>query len=84
LVTKEIGNNVQTVSCGYFQVVVSERLADLTPKVPIHMGSGPDSKYAVYNETRDRITTWNGKIAWQYIPKDPYPWVKKAWPNGYN
>lgn len=48
------------------------------------MGSGPDVKYAIYNLTADRITVWDGKIKGQYIPENPYSWVKKAWPNGYN
>lgn len=80
LVTKEIGNNVQTVS-NFSSIWWATETND--QQVPIHMGSGPDVKYAIYNLTADSITEWDGKIKNQYVPKDPYPWVAKAWPQGY-
>jgi hypothetical protein len=70
-VTKEIGNNVP------------ELMLSLS-KSPIHMGSGPDSAYALYNLTRDNILEWEGETPeWQYVPDDPYEWLDAAWPNGY-
>ncbi|KEY64226.1 hypothetical protein S7711_03511 [Stachybotrys chartarum IBT 7711] len=63
IITKEIGNNVQTV--------------------PYHMGSGPDERYALYNETRDNIVAFDGEVTNRYEPEDPYEWLEEFWPDGF-
>lgn len=64
--------------------MVDKEIANNVQTVPYTVGTGPDEKYALYNETRDKITPFNGTVLNQYIPKDPYEWLKDFWPNGFN
>lgn len=52
--------------------------------VPYMVGTGPDDKYALFNETRDFITKFEGTVENAYEPEDPYPWLEQYWPDGFN
>lgn len=52
--------------------------------MPYYIGNGPDEKYALYNETRDHIVDFDGKVTNQYEPEDPYEWLSEFWPEGFN
>jgi hypothetical protein len=61
--------------------MVDKEIGNNVQTVPYTVGTGPDEKYALYNMTRDRITTFNGSVLSQYVPKDPYPWLGEFWPS---
>jgi hypothetical protein len=79
-VTKEIGNNVQTVSCFATDSMLHSRAHAKSFQV-----SHPHGLWTrLYNLTRDNILEWEGETPeWQYVPDDPYEWLDAAWPNGY-
>ncbi|WQF78804.1 Putative pectate lyase PlyH/PlyE, pectin lyase/virulence factor [Colletotrichum destructivum] len=52
--------------------------------VPYMVGTGPDDKYALFNETRDFITKFEGTVDNVYEPEDPYPWLSEYWPEGFH
>ncbi|KAJ0160522.1 Pectate lyase H [Colletotrichum tanaceti] len=52
--------------------------------VPYMVGTGPDDKYALFNETRDSITRFEGTVDNVYEPEDPYPWLSEYWPEGFH
>ncbi|KAI6713382.1 hypothetical protein JHW43_004099 [Diplocarpon mali] len=62
---------------------VDKEIGNNVQTVPYVVGTGPDEKYALYDLTRDGVTEWDGKIANQYTPTEPYEWLAQAWPEGY-
>jgi hypothetical protein len=61
--------------------MVDKEIGNNVQTVPYTVGTGPDEKYALYNMTRDRITTFNGTVLKQYVPANPYPWLGEFWPS---
>ncbi|KAK1464091.1 polysaccharide lyase family 3 [Colletotrichum melonis] len=66
------------------KVMVDKEIANNMQTVPITVGTGPDQKYALYNETRDAITEWEGIVENAYEPEEPYEWLEAYWPDGFN
>ncbi|KAJ0313223.1 hypothetical protein COL516b_000154 [Colletotrichum fioriniae] len=66
------------------KVMVDKEIANNMQLVPITVGTGPDQKYALYNETRDAITEWGGTVENAYEPEEPYEWLEAYWPDGFN
>ncbi|KAK7450380.1 polysaccharide lyase family 3 [Colletotrichum acutatum] len=66
------------------KVMVDKEIANNMQTVPITVGTGPDQKYALYNETRDAITEWEGTVENAYEPEEPYEWLEAYWPDGFN
>ncbi|OHE94904.1 polysaccharide lyase family 3 [Colletotrichum orchidophilum] len=66
------------------KVTVDKEIANNLQLVPITVGTGPDEKYALYNETRDAITEWEGTVENAYEPEEPYEWLEAYWPDGFN
>ncbi|KAJ4317241.1 hypothetical protein N0V84_007460 [Fusarium piperis] len=64
--------------------IVDKEIGNNVQTVPYYIGNGPDEKYALYNETRDHITDFEGKVTNQYEPEDPYEWLSEFWPEGFN
>ncbi|KAI6777298.1 hypothetical protein HG530_001243 [Fusarium avenaceum] len=64
--------------------IVDKEIGNNMQTVPYYVGNGPDEKYALYNETRDNITKYKGKVAGVYEPEDPYEWLEEFWPEGFN
>ncbi|KAM0323881.1 hypothetical protein ACHAQA_008462 [Verticillium albo-atrum] len=64
--------------------IVDKGIGNNEQVVPYMVGTGPDDKYALFNETRDSITAFNGTVLNQYEPENPYPWLSEFWPSGYN
>ncbi|KAH7077721.1 pectin lyase fold/virulence factor [Paraphoma chrysanthemicola] len=61
--------------------IADKEIGNNVQTVPYTVGTGPDEKYALYNLTRDRITTFNGTVLSQYKPANPYPWLGEFWPS---
>lgn len=55
--------------------MVDKEIGNNVQTVPYTVGTGPDEKYALYNMTRDHITTFNGTVVGAYVPQDPCPWL---------
>ncbi|KZL87447.1 polysaccharide lyase family 3 protein [Colletotrichum incanum] len=66
------------------KVMVDKEIANNVQTVPYTIGTGPDEKYALYNETRDSITEWDGTVTNAYVPEEPYEWLEAYWPEGFN
>ncbi|KAJ0319529.1 hypothetical protein Brms1b_003683 [Colletotrichum noveboracense] len=66
------------------QVIVDKEIANNVQTVPYTIGNGPDLKYALYNETRDAITDYDGEVLDAYEPGEPYEWLEDFWPEGFN
>ncbi|KAF5518097.1 Pectate lyase E [Colletotrichum aenigma] len=66
------------------EVIVDKEIANNVQTVPYTIGNGPDLKYALYNETRDAITDYDGEILNAYEPEEPYEWLEDFWPEGFN
>ncbi|KAI8236196.1 Pectate lyase E [Colletotrichum sp. SAR 10_99] len=66
------------------EVVVDKEIANNVQTVPYTIGNGPDLKYALYNETRDAITDYDGEVLNAYEPEEPYEWLEDFWPEGFN
>ncbi|KAH0422616.1 pectate lyase [Colletotrichum camelliae] len=66
------------------EVIVDKEIANNVQTVPYTIGNGPDLKYALYNETRDAITEYDGDILNAYEPEEPYEWLEDFWPQGFN
>ncbi|KAM0074499.1 hypothetical protein ACKRZS_013824 [Fusarium odoratissimum] len=64
--------------------IVDKEIGNNVQTVPYYIGNGPDEKYALYNETRDNITKFKGKVTNAYEPEDPYEWLEEFWPEGFN
>ncbi|KAH7324773.1 pectin lyase fold/virulence factor [Stachybotrys elegans] len=65
------------------ETIVVKEIGNNVQTVPYFMGSGPDEKYALYNETRDSIVAFNGDVTNRYEPEDPYEWLEEFWPDGF-
>ncbi|KAF6805914.1 pectate lyase [Colletotrichum musicola] len=63
---------------------VDKEIANNVQTVPYTVGTGPDEKYALYNETRDAITDFDGEVLNVYEPEEPYEWLEEFWPEGFN
>ncbi|KAF6835657.1 pectate lyase [Colletotrichum plurivorum] len=63
---------------------VDKEIANNVQTVPYTVGTGPDEKYALYNETRDAITEFDGEVLNVYEPEEPYEWLEEFWPEGFN
>ncbi|KAE9574414.1 hypothetical protein CGMCC3_g9721 [Colletotrichum fructicola] len=66
------------------EVIVDKEIANNVQTVPYTIGNGPDLKYALYNETRDAITDYDGEVLNAYEPEEPYEWLEDFWPEGFN
>ncbi|CAI0643089.1 unnamed protein product [Colletotrichum noveboracense] len=66
------------------EVIVDKEIANNVQTVPYTIGNGPDLKYALYNETRDAITDYDGEVLDAYEPGEPYEWLEDFWPEGFN
>ncbi|KAF3805687.1 Pectate lyase H [Colletotrichum gloeosporioides] len=66
------------------EVIVDKEIANNVQTVPYTIGNGPDLKYALYNETRDAITEYDGEVLNAYEPEEPYEWLEDFWPEGFN
>ncbi|KAI8265637.1 Pectate lyase E [Colletotrichum sp. SAR11_239] len=66
------------------EVIVDKEIANNVQTVPYTIGNGPDLKYALYNETRDAITDYDGEVLNAYEPEEPYEWLEDFWPKGFN
>ncbi|KAF4920653.1 Pectate lyase H [Colletotrichum viniferum] len=66
------------------KVIVDKEIANNVQTVPYTIGNGPDLKYALYNETRDAITDYDGEVLNAYEPEEPYEWLEDFWPEGFN
>ncbi|KAF6831429.1 secreted lyase [Colletotrichum musicola] len=64
--------------------IVDKGIGNNMQVVPYMVGTGPDDKYALFNETRDFITKFEGTVENAYEPEDPYPWLEQYWPDGFN
>ncbi|KAF6803582.1 secreted lyase [Colletotrichum sojae] len=63
--------------------IVDKGIGNNMQVVPYMVGTGPDDKYALFNETRDFISKFEGTVENAYEPKDPYPWLGQYWPDGF-
>ncbi|KAF0324253.1 pectate lyase [Colletotrichum asianum] len=66
------------------EVIVDKEIANNVQTVPYTIGNGPDLKYALYNETRDAITDYDGEVLNASEPEEPYEWLEDFWPEGFN
>ncbi|TDZ37516.1 putative pectate lyase D [Colletotrichum spinosum] len=64
--------------------IVDKEIGNNVQTVPYTIGTGPDEKYALYNETRDAITDFEGEVLNAYEPEEPYEWLEEFWPEGFN
>ncbi|OLN91672.1 Pectate lyase H [Colletotrichum chlorophyti] len=64
--------------------IVDKGIGNNQQIVPYLVGTGPDDRYALFNETRDSITKYEGTVENAYEPEDPYPWLEQYWPDGFN